>query len=398
MNVGIVAQNEYPHVGLVRPRKLGRSLHRLGHRVAFLSWNSGTQPRSEVLDDGVVHRFPYFLGSRLYHAVSPASPLNPLWAYWVWRMARHERLDVLIGSNIRVALPAIVAARLAGIPFVLDLEENNREAVKLYPRTRWTDHIKRNSRLVGLLEHLCVALADHTWVVVEERMTGLPQSARRANRISVVCHTPSLDELVEGSPGDRHRAFTLAYVGLFAPGVGSLESILRALPLVIRREPDVRLLIAGGRQLEPMVRQLGIEHHVSFAGMVPPDQVTTWVRQADVGIIAYEPNPFTNTTVSNKLFHYMAAGIAVLSTDMPPTRRIIDEARCGRVLPRGCSSEQIAEILLDMKHSRAELVAMGERGRQAIVDTYHWERDFGHALACLETLVGSKGHLAATHA
>lgn len=385
---------DYPHVGEVRPTKLARSLQRAGHEVVFISWNSRQRPATEDLDYGRVHRFGYFLKSKMFPWLSAPSPLNLLWVLWISRIARKECLDVLISSNIRIALPTIIAGKLLRKPVVLDLQENNREVVKSYPKTRLHHFIIRNSRLIGFLEDLCVRLADHTWVVIEERLDIMPPKLLKLGKISVVCHTPSLEELQESekqAERPKNDCFTLVYFGLFAPGVGSVEPILMALPYVVRRDKNVRFLIGGGgSHLIPLMEHLQIQDYVLFTGMIPPENVPLWLQQGDLGIIAYPVASFTNTTISNKLFHYMAAGVPVLSTDMKPTRRILNEVGCGRTIPQGSSYQEIAGIILRFKNSPEERAEMGRRGRQAVLDKYNWSFDFGRALSCLQTLVPSE--------
>ncbi len=394
MRVGITIDVDYPHVGEVRPTKLARSLQRAGHQVVFISWNSRQRPVTEDLGYGRVYRFAYFLKSCIFPLLSAPSPLNPLWALWIARIGRKECLDVFVSSNLRIALPTIVAAKLLRKPVVLDLQENNREAVKSYPKTRPHHYIIRNSQLVGLLEDLCVRLADHTWVVIEERLETMPPRLRKLGKFGVVCHTPSLEEL-QASERQRTRPkddnFTLVYLGLFAPGLGSVEPILMALPYVLERDKKVRFLIGGGgKHLVPLVEQLGIQDSVVFTGLIQPENVPVWFQQGDLGIIAYLVNSFTNTTISNKLFHYMAAGLPVLSTDMAPTRRILEEVGCGRTIPLDSTPQEIAEIILRLKNSPEERAAMGQRGRQAVLEKYNWAFDFGRALSSLERLVSSE--------
>lgn len=394
MKVGIVVDVDYPHVGEVRPTKLARSLRRAGNEVVFISPNSRQRAVTEDLGYGRVYRFGYFLKSRAFPLLSAPSPLNPLWVSWIARIARKERLDVFVASNIRIALPTIVAAKLLRKPLVLDLQENNREVVKVYPKTRPHHYITKNSKVVGLLEDLCVRLADHTWVVIDERIAAIPSSLRKPGKISVVCHTPGLEEVQASEkrcPKPKNDDFTLVYFGLFAPGVGSVEPILMALPSVLERDKKVRFLVGGGGEhLIPLVQKLGIQDNVCFTGLIQPENLPVWLQQGDLGIIAYPVNSFTNTTISNKLFHYMAAGVPVLSTDMVPTRRILNEVGCGRTIPAGSSYQELAEIILQLKNSPEKLAAMGQLGRQAVREKYNWNFDFGRALRCLEGLVASK--------
>ena len=388
MKVGIVVQNEYPHWGLVRPRRLACSLIRAGHRAVILASGPEDSPEYEALPEGAVYRFNYLRGSRVHEWMATASPLNLLWSLWIIRVAREEKLDVLVASNIRVAFPTIMAARWLGVPIILDLEENNREAVKLYPKTRLVDYIVRNSRLVGWLEELAARLSDHVWVVVEERLENFDGQRTASTKMSVLSNTSSLDEVYGNRPGHdiADRPLTLAYIGLFAPGVRSVELILDALRYLAERGESVRLRIAGGRQVEGLVERLGLRDAVTFCGFVPPDKLSEWLQDADVGVVAYDVNEFSNTTVSNKLFHYMAAGIPVVATAMVPTRRIVEEVGCGRIIPSGSTAADVAEILVELRDAPDIRAEMGARGQRAVVAKYNWESEFVGALKTIQEL------------
>jgi glycosyltransferase involved in cell wall biosynthesis len=388
MKVGIVVQNEYPHLGLVRPRRLARSLTRAGHHAVILASGPRDAPEYEALEEAAVHRFAYLRRSRVHSWIATASPINLLWSFWIVWVARREKLDVLVSSNLRVALPTIVAARWLRVPIILDLEENNREAVKLYPKTRLAHHLIRNSRLVSWLERLAAKLSDHVWVVVEERLGTVDRQAKSGTKVSVLGNTPSLDEVYRRPPHQATpaRPFTLAYIGLFAPGVRSVELILDSLRDLATQAQAVRLRIAGGRQMQGLVEQLGLQDAVTFSGFVPPEKLSEWLQEADVGVVAYDVNEFSNTTVSNKLFHYMAAGIPVLATDMVPTRRIIEEVGCGRVIPCGSSPADVARILVELRAASEIRAVMGARGQRAVVTKYNWESEFVGALRTIQGL------------
>lgn len=390
--MAIVTQDDYPSIGEVRPRKLAKSLHQAGHVVIFMGWNSRQKPEEEELGYAKVYRFNYLLNSKLYGLLSSPSPLNPLWVSWIRQVGRQERPDVLIASNLRVALPAIVAAKTLGIPIVLDLQENNPEAVKLYPKTRLWHYVVRNSTLVGTLERLCIRFADHVWVVVQERLLEIAPRLRRGGKVSVLHHTPELEKTQFSSRkgSTRDGVFTLVFIGLFTPGVDSLELILRSLPCALQKDRNLRLLIGGGREWQPLVQQLGIDDHVVFAGIIEPEKVSAWLQQGDLGVIAYDVNRFTNTTVSHKLFQYMGAGLPVLSTAMAPTQRILHEVGCGVTLPLGASPSEVAEIILRLKSSPDELANMGRRAQQAIRENYNWSRDFDHAMQSLRQVISRK--------
>jgi glycosyltransferase involved in cell wall biosynthesis len=396
MHVGIVVQNDYPHIGEIRPRRLAQSLHKAGHKVTFLAWNSRKNPASEDIGYAEVCRFRYFLKSRYYSFLSSPSPLNPLWLIWIFRAVAKQHMDILILSNIRIALPAILAAKLLGKPVILDLQEHNEENVKLRPKTRLLHYLTRNSYFIGIYERLSINLSDHIWIVIQDRSLSLPAQVINERRFNVVCNTPSLDEL--DLDNDQHATkngkFTLIYIGRFTGGIGPVELIMRSLPYVVENDADVRLLIGGVEtdrlKMEALIKELNIRDYVDVDGVIKPENVPAWLQQGDVGIIPYDVNSYTNCTISNKLFHYMAAGLPVLSTDMKPTRRVIEEEKCGLVIPEGSSHENIAELILQLKNSPQELALMGERAKIAVREKYNWENDFKIALTSMQKLLFAK--------
>src|SRR5512140_2707635 len=115
LRVGIVVDVDYPHVGEVRPRRLARSLRSEGHQVSILSWNSRTRGAVEQTEECTVFRFGWFLQSKWFSLLSSTFPANPFWALWIRSVARREKLDCLVCSNLRLALATIVAAKMCGI-------------------------------------------------------------------------------------------------------------------------------------------------------------------------------------------------------------------------------------------------------------------------------------------
>lgn len=398
MHVAIVSQNDYPHVGEVRIRRFARSLVRDGHEVTFLAWNSRQRQPIEDLDHGRVRRFDFFLQSRLYSRLSVPSPFNPFWVIWIWKVARRIRPDLFICSNIRLALPTIMAAQLLGKPTILDLQEHNEELVRTRPKTRWFHYITRNSRVVGWLEKACVAWTDHTWVVVPERMESLPARVVRQGRVTVVGNSTELEEVktAEQCPREPHSAFTLILIAQLRGDFHLVAPFITALGYIVQRDRNVRLLLGGvmgdHQALDKLVAEARVRDYVRAEGLIPPEEIPRWLQQGDVGIVYYQVSPYTDVTISCKLFHYFAAGLPVLSTSMAPTKRIIEEFKCGALIPVGGGPEEIAEIVLRLKNAGPEeLLAMGKRAQRAVQEKYNWEKDFAVAFRSMEALVSSTG-------
>lgn len=382
MNIGIVVQNEYPHVGEVRPRRLAQSLHNDGHKVIFLSAFSEGKSCIENIGYAEVNRFGLFLDKIFFSLIKNPSPFNLFWIIWIYKIAKKNNIDVLISSNIRVAIPMILAAKLLRKKAVLDLQENNGELIKYKKKSSIAHYITRNSYFIRLIEYLCIRYSDHIWVVVEERKRDINPVYYK--KISVVMHAVSKIKIVAKEEKSRGDSFKIMYVGRFNGDISSIELLLRALPYAVKTDHDIKFLIGGANHSETnllaLIKELNLEDYVELCGVVDPEEVEEWLSQGDVGVICYPVNPFTNTTISNKIFHYMAAGLPVLSTDMVPTRRIVEEVACGVVIPNEADFRQVADKILFLKRNDELLKFYSKNSLNAARFNYNWETQYGTAL------------------
>jgi glycosyltransferase involved in cell wall biosynthesis len=141
--------------------------------------------------------------------------------------------------------------------------------------------------------------------------------------------------------------------------------------------PAVHLVLLGDGQLAVPLRHragaLGIGGRVHLLPPVPPHDVVAYAASADVGVSPIIPSCLNyRYSLPNKLFQTMAAGIPVVASDFPQVRDIVEGTRSGRVAdttrPRAMA-DAIGDVLADRDEARA----MGERGRAAVNERYHWD-------------------------
>lgn len=395
MRAGIVVQNNYPHDKEVRPKKMAKALNNMGHKVIIFSWNSWKKEKKENIGYAITFRFSYCLNSKHYLWLSHPSPLNPLWTFWITSIAKKEDINILIASNIRIALPTILAAKLLKIPVVLDLQENNPEAVNLRDKTSFLHHISRNKKIITFLERLCIRLCNHIWVVTEERLEDLKSQGVKKEKISVISNVPDLGEakIVQNQNLLKGEKFTLIYVGEIEK-IRGLDLILKSIPFIVKNDKKVNFLIVGDGKyriyLENLVKGLEIDEYVKFIGWVNSGEVPIWLRKANIGVIPHQVNRFTNTTIPNKLFDYMAAGIPILATDMKPVKKVVEQEKCGVIIPLNSNYYEISDIILKLKNHPKQRNKMGERGRKAILKKYNWGIEFKKAFNTLKKIVNNE--------
>lgn len=118
----------------------------------------------------------------------------------------------------------------------------------------------------------------------------------------------------------------VAYAGHLYAWKG-VEVLLEALA----RLPGTKGLVVGGHDAEPDLARvrtraadLGLGDRVTFTGLVEPSKVAAHLARATVLVL---PNPrsaiSTNFTSPLKLFEYMAAGRAIVASDLPSVREVL---------------------------------------------------------------------------
>ncbi len=144
--------------------------------------------------------------------------------------------------------------------------------------------------------------------------------------------------------------------------------------------PDARGLIVGGHPAEPDAarlqersRQLGVAPRVVFTGMVPPGEVASRLRTADVLVL---PNPATEVsaryTSPLKLFEYLAMGRPVVASDLAAFREVLTDRHDALLFEPG-SAPAIAAAIRTVLADRGLAVSLARNARET-ARNYTWDR------------------------
>lgn len=130
---------------------------------------------------------------------------------------------------------------------------------------------------------------------------------------------------------------------------------------------DARLTLIGNRAVA-----LPSAAPVTCTGYLPQAQIPATLQAAGVGLVLLQPE-YENIRIGlpNKLFAYMAAGVPVIASALPEIRRVVEDARCGLLVPPGDVDGIVDAAIRLADHPDAARV-MGENGQVAIRDRYHW--------------------------
>jgi glycosyltransferase involved in cell wall biosynthesis len=394
-HIGFVVQHPYPHAQAIRVTKMAASARHAGYEVSIFCPGAATMPPSEDVSEGTIIRLRGPTRGGLF---TNPSPVAVWWLLKLKQSMRGRSVDLLVVSDLKLAMPGILAAKWNGIPVIFDLGENFAEATKVWARN--DPPLKRLARSgphVAWLEVTAARLADRVQVVVEDRIGRFLESGLDKQRIAVVSNTPievTPDSVVEPALQRRfaprtHTALTLAYAGYLTEDRG-LETAVSAIT-ELNRELNTqafRLLIVGDGRHKAQVEQASeaavARGECKFFGWATNEQISDILLSVDVGIIPHWVNPFTNTTIPNKLFDYMNAGLPVVSSDMRPVANVLNTCRCGLVYNGTLEGLKVA--LRKMLDTEMRL-QMSHNARRAVKERYNWAQDANTFLSSVAQLL-----------
>lgn len=121
-----------------------------------------------------------------------------------------------------------------------------------------------------------------------------------------------------------------------------------------------------------------------FLPATAPDEVPRALADCDIGLALEERTPRNkDLTISNKLFQYLNAGLAVVATGTKGQREVMNSAAgCGIIVDladRTATAEQLDSLVTDRVH----LHGMQQASRAAAEKQYCWEQDAPRLLAAV---------------
>jgi phosphatidylinositol alpha-mannosyltransferase len=181
----------------------------------------------------------------------------------------------------------------------------------------------------------------------------------------------------------RGRDGTVAFVGRLGEPRKGFAVLAEAFGEVAVRRPGLRLLVVGGGDVEQARASLAepVRDQVLFLGQVREQERSAALRTADVFVAPHTGGESFGLVLAEA----MAAGAAVLASDLPAFRSVLEGGDCGVLVPRGSPVDLAAALtaLLDDPARRARLAHAGG----AAVRRYDWAAVTEQVLRVYETVV-----------
>ncbi|MBV9863533.1 MAG: glycosyltransferase [Alphaproteobacteria bacterium] len=164
----------------------------------------------------------------------------------------------------------------------------------------------------------------------------------------------------------------LVHSGNIRPGRG-VEYVIEAMA----RLDEVHLLLITGAATDYVERllaraaELGVRARVHLHPLLPYDEVSGFICDADIGLIPMEHYGNADVSLPNKLFDYIQAGLPIVSSDTGNIRKLVEDWPVGRLFPARdveALAGAIGTVLADPMPYKAAL-----RARPDILLSFAWE-------------------------
>jgi len=235
------------------------------------------------------------------------------------------------------AIAALRAGRKFGIPVVYEVRAFWEDAAVDHGTS--TENGLRYKLTRGL-ETYALKRADAVTTICEGLRGDIVARGIPASKVTVIPNAVDIDKFAVGGEADLELKRKLGFEGNRLIGfIGSfyayegLDVLLRAVPALAARHPDLRVLLVGGGPQDANLRQqakdLGIADKVVFTGRVPHDQVQKYYDLLDVLVYPRLSMRLTDLVTPLKPLEAMAQGRILAASSVGGHRELIVDGKTG---------------------------------------------------------------------
>lgn len=290
---------------------------------------------------------------------------------------------------------ALAAARRFALPLVYEVRAfwedaavdhgTSREGGLRYRLSRGLETyvLRRAHAVTTICEGLEGEIAERG--IPKERITVIPNAVDLARFGGEDSKDPRLADAL--GLGDET---VLGFIGSFYDYEG-LDTLLAALPPLLARRDDVRVLLVGGGPQEAALRrqakELGLEDAVVFTGRVPHEDVHRYYALVDVLVYPRRSMRLTELVTPLKPLEAMAHGRIVALSDVGGHRELVTNGELGYVFRAG-DVASLAETLERLLAEASRWPRMREAARRFVASERSWPASVSRYEAVYDSVLG----------
>jgi PEP-CTERM/exosortase A-associated glycosyltransferase len=288
-------------------------------------------------------------------------------------------------SPVLNAIPALRVGKKRGLPVVYEVRAFWEDAAVDHGTT-WEGSPRY--RLTRALETWALKRVNHVTTICEGLRADIVARGISAGKVTVIPNAVDVSSFsMSGKPDEVLKA-SLGLAGKTVAGfIGSfyayegLDLLIAALPIVLKRLPDFRLLLVGGGPQEMALKSqataLGLADEVVFAGRVPHNEVQLYYDLMDVLVYPRHSMRLTELVTPLKPLEAMAQGRLLVASDVGGHRELIRDGHTGFMFRAG-DVPGLAKVIERVLASSEERGRVRLAGRKFVETERTWAGSVSH--------------------
>jgi len=318
---------------------------------------------------------------RLVHNFFPYTGLfNSIRIYWnIISLHQKYKFDLIHERYGLYSMGGVWASHLLKLPYVLEVNAPLIEEKSLFTaplsgcqlrmaKRSTFYNFKKADQIIAVSSTLKYYL-QQKWSVDPNKIFVLPNASdgKKFNAVSIRkkqrAHLGLNGETVVG------------YVGTFQPWFG-IENLIKAFVQLKQGSKNLVLMLVGDGAAKSSCKQLAEQYHVSsqvlFIESVPHEQVPQFLSVIDIAVAPYTDLPMGFYGSSLKVFEYMAAGKAIIASELGQIKEVLQNEKNALLVQPGNVS-QLSDAINRLVKDDSLRTSLGKNAKHELSKFHRWE-------------------------
>lgn len=267
-------------------------------------------------------------------------------AYLAQRLTKNRAQHLHCHFSHIAADVGMYAAMISGISYSFTAHAND-----IFQRAYLLREKGRRAKFVA-------TISEHNICLLKKK--GIPAEKLRLVRCGV--DTEKFTPRVSKNKDSKEK--TIGFLGRLVEKKG-VDILIRAAPIIVQFEQNVRIEIMGEGPLEKELRalavDLGVDRNITFGGALPHDQVSSWFERIDYFVFPGKIDSHGDMDgIPVVLMEAMMRGVPVIATAISGIPELVRNRHTGR-LTNAVPEDLAREIKRALSETESEKAEMADR-------------------------------------
>ena len=285
------------------------------------------------------------------------------------REVNKNEYDIIHAHDIEAGFFAVLLKKFYKIPVVTDLHQDFE--VKLDATN--SIFIKTLKPFLMMIERYVLRNSDK--VIAMSQVWKKDLEKRGYKNIEVLysssdIYKPRNTEKIKNKLGLKNEKVVL-YSGNFEPYQG-VDLLVDAAELVVKKYKNVKFVLVGNAENSEypgLIKRKNLENHFIFTGFINKKETPDYYDLANILIIPRRKIRFNDMPMPRKITDYMAAGKAIVATDVSDHKILIGNDAGVITKP---NKESLSKGILYLLKNSGKTRKMGKTGLKKLKTRYSW--------------------------